>query len=176
QHHWSPIDFDKSNAFEIWNFRGQNLVEENRLFMTDIPEEDIKLSPVTGKLSASERRWMQVEKAQENDNSIYVLKEDLKNEMLSWKYPLNFIDLETSTVALPFTKDLSPYEQVAFQFSHHQLNQDGSIEHKGQYINNVAGEFPNFKFARALKEALSNDSGTIFRFAAHENSIINAII
>lgn len=177
QHNWSPKDFDKPNAFEIWNFRGgKNLMAENKLLMTDITEEDINVKPEAGKLSASERQWIQIEKAQQNDNSIFVLKEELKSEMDKWKFPLHFIDFETSTVALPFTKGRRPYEQIAFQFSHHQLNEDGSIEHKSQYINNVPGEFPNFKFAKALQKALSNDSGTIFRFAAHENTIVNAII
>lgn len=176
QHSWKPSDFDKPNAFEIWNFRGKNLVEENRLLMQDLTEEDINVKPEAGRLSASERQWIQVEKAQLNDESIFVLKEELKEEMSKWKFPLHFIDFETSTVALPFTKGRRPYEQVAFQFSHHQLNKDGSIEHKSEYINNTPGEFPNFEFARALKIALSNDEGTIFRFAAHENTIVNAII
>ncbi|MFX0557209.1 DUF2779 domain-containing protein [Maribacter sp. CXY002] len=176
QHAWKPSDFDKSNAFEIWNFRGKNLVEENRLLMEDVTEEDINAKPEAGRLSASERQWIQVEKAQQNDTSIFVLKEELKEEIANWRFPLHFIDFETSTVALPFTKGRRPYEQVAFQFSHHQLNEDGSIEHKSEYINNTPGKFPNFEFARALKKALYNDEGTIFRFAAHENTIVNAII
>jgi len=176
QHNWKPSDFEKHNAFEIWNFRGKNLVEENRLLMDAVTEEDINIKPEAGRLSASERQWIQVEKAQQNDNSIFVLKEELKQEMDTWKFPLHFIDFETSTVALPFTKGRRPYEQVAFQFSHHQLNEDGSIEHKSEYINNTPGEFPNFEFARALQTSLSKDQGTIFRFAAHENTIVNAII
>jgi hypothetical protein len=89
---------------------------------------------------------------------------------------LHFIDFETSTVALPFTAGRIPYEQVAFQFSHHVYYEDGTIEHKTQFISNTPGEFPNFIFARALKSALDSDTGTIFRFATHENSILNAII
>tara|TARA_R110002051_G_scaffold131151_1_gene205033 strand:+ start:40554 stop:42518 length:1965 start_codon:yes stop_codon:yes gene_type:complete len=176
QHSWKSIDFEKPNAFEIWNFRGKNLVEENRLLMYDLTEDDINIKPEAGRLSASERQWIQIEKAQQDDNTIFVLKDELKEEMNSWQYPLHFIDFETSTVALPFTKGRKPYEQVAFQFSHHQLNKDGSIEHKSEYINNTPGEFPNFEFARALQKSLSKDQGTIFRFAAHENTIVNAII
>lgn len=176
QHQWADKDFDRPNAFEIWNFRGKNLMEENRLLMDDLTEEDINIKVEPGKLSASERQWLQIQKAQQNDDTVFVLREELKQEMGNWQYPLHFIDFETSTVALPFTKDRRPYEQVAFQFSHHQLNEDGSIEHKSQYINNSPGEFPNFEFARALRKALSKDRGTIFRFAAHENTIVNAII
>ena len=117
-----------------------------------------------------------MEKAVANDNSIYIEIEALKEEMDKWVFPLHFIDFETSTVALPFTAGRKPYEQVAFQFSHHKYNQDGSIEHLSQYINNIPGEFPNFHFARALQAAIGNDNGTVFKFATHENSIVNAII
>ena len=103
-------------------------------------------------------------------------KDGLKTEMAKWKFPLHFIDFETSTVALPFTAGRRPYEQVAFQFSHHIYYEDGTIEHKSEFISNTAGEFPNFIFARALKKSLENDNGTIFRFATHENSILNAIM
>lgn len=35
--------------------------------------------------------------------------------------------------------------------------------------------FPNFDFVRELKRQLEGDEGTIFRYAAHENSILRAI-
>ncbi len=176
QHHWSDDDFLKPNAMEVWNFRGKDLLEFNRLFMEDLTEDDFKIEVLTDKISLGERQWIQVEKSRKNDDSIYVEKEGLRTEMAQWKFPLHFIDFETSTVALPFTAGRRPYEQVAFQFSHHMYYEDGTIEHKSEFISNTAGEFPNFIFARALKKALENDNGTVFRFATHENSILNAII
>ena len=176
QHHWTDIEFNKPNAMEIWNYRGGKLIEENRLLLEDLTEEDFKIIPVADKISSSERQWIQVEKSRSNDKSIHVEKEGLSNEMNSWTFPLHFIDFETSTVALPFTSGRSPYEQVAFQFSHHIYLEDGTIEHRSEYISNTPGEFPNFIFARVLRNALNQDKGTIFRFAAHENSILNAII
>lgn len=176
QHNWSDDDFLKPNAMEVWNFRGKDLMESNRLFMEDLTEDDFKIEVLADKLSTGERQWQQVEKSRNNDNSIYVEKEGLKTEMAKWKFPLHFIDFETSTVALPFTAGRRPYEQVAFQFSHHIYYEDGTVEHKSEFISNTAGEFPNFIFARALKKSLENDKGTIFRFATHENSILNAIM
>jgi hypothetical protein len=38
------------------------------------------------------------------------------------------------------------------------------------------GQFPNIKFVRSLKLALENDDGTIFRYAAHENTVLNHIL
>jgi hypothetical protein len=104
------------------------------------------------------------------------LKDELQKEIDSWKFPLHFIDFETSAVALPFHKGRRPYEQVAFQFSHHQYNADGSVEHKHEFISTTAGEFPNFIFARALMKALNDDDGSIFRYSHHENSVLNQIM
>jgi hypothetical protein len=176
QHQWTAAEFSKPNAMQVWGFRGKNLMEENRLLMEQLTEDDFNIKPVAGRMSTTERQWIQVEKATSNDTSIHVEKEELKQEMDQWVFPLHFIDFETSTVALPFTKGRKPYEQVAFQFSHHRYNEDGTIVHQSQYINNKAGEFPNFIFARALQSAIGNDNGSIFKFATHENSIVNAII
>lgn len=176
QLNWSSSDFNKPNALQIWNFRRKIVMEENRMLMEQLTEEDFNIKVEANRIAPSERQWIQVEKAVNNDNSIYVEKEALKQEMNKWIFPLHFIDFETSTVALPFTAGRKPYEQVAFQFSHHRYNEDGTIQHQSQYINNTAGEFPNFIFARALQAAIGNDDGTVFKFATHENTIINAII
>ena len=76
---------------------------------------------------------------------------------------------------MPYTKGRKPYEQVAFQFSHHIVHEDGRIAHQSEYIHHKAGVFPNFEFVRILKGALSNDNGSVFKFAKHENTILNAI-
>jgi hypothetical protein len=176
QHNWTNSHFDKESIFDIYFFtQGNKLFDEGYFFKEQLTEENINLKVEAGKLSRTERQMLQIEKAVENDASIFVDKEGLKQEIESWTYPLHFIDFETSTVALPFNKGLRPYEQVAFQFSHHIYHQDGRIEHANEYINNKAGFFPNFEFLRALKKALENDRGSIFRYSNHENTILNAI-
>lgn len=178
QHDWKEEDFERPNIFEIGNLyyrRGMEFLEKNTLFMADIAQEDLKLKKAEGKLSSTERQWLQIEKAVKNDNSIYVNKAGLKSEMDSWVFPLHFIDFETSTSALPFHKGRHPYEQIAFQFSHHIYHQNGHIEHANEYLNAEAGVFPNFEFVRALKNALDKDTGSIFKYSNHENTILNAI-
>lgn len=78
-------------------------------------------------------------------------------------------------MALPFTKGRKPYEQLAFQFSHHIVYEDGRVDHATEYLNAKVGEFPNFEFIRALKKALEINNGSIFRYHNHENTIVNAI-
>lgn len=176
QHSWSDADFEKSNTFDIYNFRkGNKLFDDGIFFKADLTQELIGYKTEENKLSTSHRQWLQIEKDQNHDASIYVETAGLQTEMSSWNFPLHFIDFETSTVALPFNKGLGPYEQVAFQFSHHICYEDGRIEHASEYINDQVGFFPNFEFVRALKKALENDEGTIFRYANHENAVLNDI-
>lgn len=176
QHKWSETDFKKPNIFDVHNFRkGPKLFEEAIYFKDQLTEDNIGLKEDPEKLTTSHRQWLQIEKEVNNNSSIYVDKDGLKEEIEKWKYPLHFIDFETSTVALPFNKGLKPYEQIAFQFSHHIYHEDGRIEHANEYINNKAGFFPNFEFIRALKKAIETDEGSIFKYSSHENTILNAI-
>jgi hypothetical protein len=77
-------------------------------------------------------------------------------------------------VAVPFYKGFRPYEQIAFQFSSHTVHQNGKIEHS-EWICAEPGIFPNFEFVKALKRELEKDDGTIFRYAAHENTVLRQI-
>ena len=176
QKDWKKEDFEKPKTFDVWNFRrGSRLFDEGKIFLSDLSEEDIGLKPAAGKISSTERQWIQIKKTRSDDRGPYILKEELRQEMSSWKFPLNFIDFETSATALPFNKGRRPYEQVAFQFSHHSVDETGVVKHESEYINFEPGKFPNFEFLRELKKALSRNEGSIFRYAAHENSILNAI-
>ncbi|WP_284650748.1 DUF2779 domain-containing protein [Flavobacterium terrisoli] len=176
QHNWNGSDFSKPNIFDIYFFtKGNKLFDEGVYFKHELTEDMIGLKIEANKLSTTHRQWLQIEKEVINDRSVYVDIDGLKDEMNKWNFPFHFIDFETSTVALPFNKGLKPYDQVAFQFSHHIYHENGKIEHANEYINNTPGVFPNFEFLRALKLALGKDNGTIFRYSNHENTILNAI-
>ena len=177
QRKWTEDDFVRPTIMEIWDFKsGEKLFKDTgKIFMADLVKDDLKVDYQSGFISASERKWIQVEKEISGNNDVYLLENELKHVMQSWTFPLHFIDFETCTVAIPFISGMRPYEQVAFQFSHHVVHEDGSVEHSGEFISHRAGEFPNFLFVRALKNELSHDNGSIFRFSNHENSVLNAI-
>ncbi|MEN8809944.1 MAG: DUF2779 domain-containing protein, partial [Flavobacteriales bacterium] len=174
-HKLSDIELDSPNIFEIWNFRGEKFLKKDQILLQTLKKSDFKSEKNSKQLTANDRRWLQIEKAVSNDMEAFVNRKELRKEMEKWKFPLHFIDFETSAVALPFTEGISPYEQVAFQFSHHMIKSDDTVIHKSQFISDTPGEFPNFRFIEQLKHSLGNDKGTIFRFASHENSILNAI-
>ncbi|MBB5211480.1 DUF2779 domain-containing protein [Microbulbifer hydrolyticus] len=174
---WQDQDFEDPLVLEIANFRkADKLLAQGKAKMIDLEETDI--SPAPGDkpgMSNSERQWLQVSKIQKGDATPEIDIDGLRAEMQGWTYPLHFIDFETITAALPFTSGRRPYEGVAFQFSHHVVHKDGSVVHAHQFLDTEPGHFPSFDFIRALKQALEGDSGTIFRYAAHENSFLNLI-
>lgn len=174
---WSDEELKSQTVLDVWNFRKKDkLIESGCIRMSDLTIEDINPKPDNKDgISASERQWLQVEKYQNNDNSIWLDTANLEAEIDSWVYPLHFIDFETTMVAIPFNAGRRPYEGIAFQFSHHIVREDGTVEHYGEYLNAERGVFPNYDFLRALKSQLENDRGSIFRYSNHENTFLNTI-
>jgi hypothetical protein len=175
QYQWTDQDFKKSTIFNVWDLKDSKLMEQGLLFKSQLTPEDIKYKEATGKLSRTERQWLQIVKERDKDTSEFIDIDGLRAEMESWVYPYHFIDFETSTTPLPFHEGRKPYEQIAFQFSHHIYHENGLIEHANEFINITPGEFPNFIFSQHLLDALIHDEGTIFKYSTHENTILNAI-
>lgn len=155
------------------------IIQSGIFLLKDIQEEMLVPKKESKKeytgMTPTERRMLQINKVKNGDYSVYIDREGLKKEMDSWTFPLHFIDFETSRVAIPFNSGRRPYEEIAFQFSHHVINQDYSIEHAGEYISFEPGIFPNYDFLRALKKELENDKGSVFRYHNHENTVLNEI-
>lgn len=170
--------FNEPTVFDLWNYRNKDaLINDGRVRMRDISLDDINIKTANSPgLTISERQWLQVEKTIKEDDTPYVDNQGLQAEMSSWVYPLHFIDFETTMVAIPFTAGRAPYEGIAFQFSHHMLQEDGSVRHAGEYLCARPGVFPNYDFLRNLRKELSADDGTIFMYSSHENTFINLII
>ena len=174
---WTDLDFESPTIFKIWNFKGKDqLVAESRFKISDITKDDIKPIP-DGRpgISISERQWLQVEKSQNKDELIWIDRAGLKAEMKKWEFPVHFIDFETIQPAIPFHKGRRPYELIAFQFSHHIVYSNGQVAHKGEFLNTTTGFFPNYDFIRSLKDQLTQDNGTIFCYATHENTTLLSI-
>ena len=70
----------------------------------------------------------------------YLNVEGLRREMDKWVFPLHMIDFESSSVALPFYEGMRPYESIAFQFSHHIIRRDGSIEPLRLFVSGLTDD------------------------------------
>lgn len=176
---WTDTDFADGTVLDLWNFKGKDkLIQAGKRKLKQVTEEDLKLKDHDlGTLTNDKRQWLQVNGLPEDavKDGFYLDRDGLAHEMRSWTFPLHMIDFETASVALPFHAGRRPYEQVAFQFSHHVVEANGDVRHADECLLAEPGYFPNYEFVRALRIALSNDHGTIMRWSHHENSILNAI-
>ena len=162
-------ELQRPTTLELWNFRAASKhIEAGRLLVEQLTEEAFP--------KKDSRQYLQYSKIVKHDPLPYIDKAGLHAAMAKVSYPLHFIDFETSMLALPFHKGRHPYEQYAFQFSHHQMETNGQYRHAGQFLGTEPGHFPNFAFLRELKAELGKDQGTVFRYAAHENTVLKQII
>lgn len=165
---WSHIfpefTIDEPHVFDIWNYRKSQTVIDSNLYKM----KDVYSSEFVNTLN--DRQYLQVDR-KVNQSIDEDIKPELFNEIQKWEFPLHFIDFETCMIAIPFHKNRTPYEQIAFQFSCHTLYEDGKIEHH-EWIEKDANNFPNYEFVKALKKILGNDNGNIFRYSPHENTVL----
>jgi len=173
----SRNEIDKGTILDIWRYRKKEELIDAGIFKIADAKNFIDVKPSDEGLSYTERQMLQVAGiTPDEDKGGFYFDADYFSRLKSkWNYPFHFIDFETCTVALPFFKGMRPYESIAFQFSHHVMHENGKVEHRNQALIAEPGLFPNFEFARELKKSLDTDAGTIFRWAAHENTILNHI-
>lgn len=163
-------DPTQPKVIELWNFRKtSDMIAAGKFHLRDLDAADI------GAGTCAARQVMQLEKVKHGDDTPWIDRDGLSVKINNWRYPLHFIDFETARMALPGHRGMPPYMQVAFQFSHHTVDKAGQVHHAGQWIEARPGVFPSFDFVRALKKQLEADGGTIFRYAAHENSVLRDI-
>lgn len=140
------------------------LFAEGKASLNDIPVEWL----TSGNRGAYQKR--QIEYTRKKKEWI---NPDLRNLLIQHKYPLQFIDFETSRMALPYHVDMRPYGQVAFQWSCHTIEAPGKAPKHQDWIN-TSDTYPNIKFAQTLMEYLDR-SGTIFMWSFHERSVLKDI-
>lgn len=123
----------------------------------------------------TERRLIQWQHSANNGSEH--LPDELRKELAEFEvspgYPFHFVDFEACDVVLPHHEGLRPYERVAFQWSCHTLNESGKLDH-AEWLN-TQRQFPNFKFAEALKRHLG-DKGTVFVWFPYEQTTLRMIL
>lgn len=176
---FTDADFAEPLTLQLWNSRRINrLLAERKFKQSQLTADDVGFDgsePGPEGIKLAQLHWYQATRQWPGGGGFY-LHPGLREAMATWRFPLHFIDFETATVALPFHKGSRPYETVAFQFSHHVMEADGSLRHEGQFLQTAPGVNPNIPFLRALKATLDKDGGTVMRWAAHENTVLNHIV
>ena len=164
---FSDQDFHRPHVLDIGNFDWRRVDEAlgaGTYFMDEVPRDVL-----------SERNLHQVLCETDSDHPAEHVDERLFDEMQEWTFPLHMIDFETATAAIPFFEGQRPYQLIAFQFSCHDIHEDGTVVHRGEWIAPNPDRMPNVAFLRALKAVLDEDDGTIFQYSHHENTVLNQI-
>ncbi|AFY68717.1 hypothetical protein Pse7367_0406 [Thalassoporum mexicanum PCC 7367] len=140
------------------------MIQQGNVSMFDLPPELLEESVYRA------RQLVQLKHTSENSEWI---SGQLPEILTRCKYPLHFIDFETSRLAIAPNKQMPPFERVAFQWSCHTIPEPDAEPIHTDWLN-TSDQFPNFKFARALMEQLGT-KGTIFTWAPHENAVLRDI-
>ena len=86
--------------------------------------------------------------------------------------PAFFLDFETIGFAVPIWKGTRPYQPLTFQFSVHQLSENGELTHRD--FLDLSGEDPREALAESLIEACEK-RGPIFVYSSFERSRIREL-
>jgi hypothetical protein len=176
---WKNLADVTPNLLDLYHVSGvggrggpvvNDLIEQGKVGLFDVAEESlVKADGSVGEIN--KRQLIQLEYTRANAEW---MNKGFPKILNSFKFPFHFIDFETTAVAVPYHAGMHPYEQVAFQWSCHKLESAGGALQHSEWIN-TDDAFPNFQFAESLMKCLGDD-GTIFMWAPHENTILNAIL
>ena len=164
----------------IFGFYGQpdyqELLSHKVLAMKSLPLVNAKSLKINqGKINEKLRRNLQILESKNEIKKIFFEPLVVKKLYNSWKYPLHFIDFETTLQPFPYFRNQIPYQQVLFQFSHHIIHEDGKIEHKTEKLISKPNINTSLIILSELEKALNKDQGTIFHWTNFEKTVLNKI-
>ncbi|MCC7376332.1 MAG: DUF2779 domain-containing protein [Verrucomicrobiales bacterium] len=141
----------------------QKMAERGAAGLLDVPRELL-----TG--AVAERQRVQLDHTASGTESI---TPELGRRLAGHAYPHHFIDFEGSRLAIPYHAGMRPYEQAAFQWSCHTVNEPAATLSHSEWLND-ADAFPNFEFARTLMRQIG-DTGTVYIWSSYEVTILREI-
>ena len=175
----------------------KHFLEQKKYQMTDLTHQDLDLTTsgmpneirkgVDPKktITRAQRQFYQIDTQKRESTrpsklrSYIVRKDALQSEMLTWKYPLHFIDFETIAPVVPHFSGDPPYQSYAFQFSHHTLDEDDELRHSSEFLNTRYDTRPSTRFLDALYESIGpilTEGGTVMQWSPHEARTLQTML
>ncbi len=162
-HCWQSIP--KHSIYSVPRLRWekkQQLIDDGIIKIVDIPD--------TFPLTDLQKSYVNAVKQE----SIYINKNGIRDDLNSFNFPIYFLDFETDTFPIPRYEKQCPYDLVPFQYSCHILHEDGSLEHK-EFLHSDL-EDPRPPFIESLITCVSNASGSIVAYnASFEKRVLNIL-
>ncbi|MBI3713743.1 MAG: DUF2779 domain-containing protein [Burkholderiales bacterium] len=94
------------------------------------------------------------------ENSIYFDEEGASRDLEGYQLPIQFLVFEIIQFAIPIWAGTRPYQMIPFQFSLHQLCEDGCLLHR-EFLD-VSGGDPSLSFIQSLIENCCENQEPIF--------------
>ena len=154
------------------------LIDKRGLWLSDLEKDDFEENVGSDGMSRKYRQYLQVFGRWNQDKPFEFERAMWKETAAQFTYPLHFIDFEGARPPLPFLAGKHPYSQVAFQFSHHIIDEAGNVSHVNEFIDLTPGSDPSIEFLRSLKKSLcaeGRDKGTVFMWSPYENTMLNGL-
>ena len=146
------------------------MVREGKASLLDIPEAClVKADGSVG--TNAERQRRQIEYTRRGE---VFISPDLPRKIEALQGRLNFIDFETSRLALPYHKGMRTYGLAAFQWSCHTVESHGQKPTHAEWLNRI-DVWPNRAFAESLREAIG-DSGPVLTWSHFEGTTLKQIM
>ena len=138
-------DLPKPNVFDVKGMQNPEKFrkfKEGKISFKDL-ENDDSIKP----------RFLEQIDFELNNKEPKIEKEAIKDFSDSLKYPLYFIDYETTQYAIPEFDGTKAYQQIPFQYSLHIIEEEGApLIHK-----EFLGEFGDENIIRKFAESMIND-------------------
>ncbi|MDQ6770340.1 MAG: DUF2779 domain-containing protein [Gemmatimonadota bacterium] len=146
------------------------MVREGKASLFDIPEAClVKADGSVG--TNAERQRRQIDYTRRGE---VFISPDLPRKIEALQGRLNFIDFETSRLALPYHKGMRSYGLVTFQWSCHTVASHGEKPVHAEWLNNKEA-WPNRLFAESLRATIG-DSGPVLTWSHFEATTLKQII
>lgn len=108
-------------------------------------------------------------------NKKTIKKTEIKEALNEFKYPLYFLDFETSMPAVPRYRKSGPYSQIVYQFSCHKLKSKSSKEADHfEYLHTDTTD-PRPEIAKRLVEGLGKRGSIVAYNASFEKGVIEKL-
>jgi hypothetical protein len=114
---WKTVNASKYSVFNLYNLRAE---KKWALYQQGILE-NARIGDAV-KLTAIQRIQIETERK----GKLHVDKAAVREFLAGLRYPLQFLDFETFSTAIPLVQGSSPYQQIPFQFSLHTVASPGA--------------------------------------------------
>lgn len=132
------------------NEKRRELLEQNIVAISDVPDD----------FPLSDKQRKQVAAAKSGE--VVIERDAIKKRMDAWEYPLQFLDYETFSYAIPQFDGVKPFQQMCFQYSLHTIDRPGGEIRHCAYLARYGEANPPLKLAEHLRETMSGGIGTVF--------------